>query len=131
VSEASVEAVRRVYAAFGAGDVPTVLDLLGDVEWHEAEGLKFGGVYRGAQQVAENVFGPIAEDVSGFAVTPEEYIADGDTVAVVVRYSGTGNETGQELDLPAAHVWDVPGGKVARFRQFVDTVKFNEVVPKG
>jgi ketosteroid isomerase-like protein len=27
------------------------------------------------------------------------------------------------------HVWDIRDGKAARFRQFIDTVKFREVVP--
>jgi ketosteroid isomerase-like protein len=27
------------------------------------------------------------------------------------------------------HVWDIRDGKVARFRQFIDTVRFAEVVP--
>jgi hypothetical protein len=46
-----------------------------DIEWHEAEGLPYGGVYRGPQQVAENVFGPITTDLEGFVVTPEKLIA--------------------------------------------------------
>jgi ketosteroid isomerase-like protein len=91
--------------------------------------MPYGGVYNGGQAVAENVFGPITEDVTGFTVTPEEFVASGDTVAVVVRYTGTGNSTGKDLDEPAVHVWDFRGGKIARFRQFVDTAKFLEVVP--
>jgi hypothetical protein len=27
------------------------------------------------------------------------------------------------------HVWDIRHGKLARFRQFIDTVNFAEVVP--
>jgi ketosteroid isomerase-like protein len=27
------------------------------------------------------------------------------------------------------HIWDIRDGKVTRFRQFIDTVKFTEVVP--
>jgi ketosteroid isomerase-like protein len=49
-------------------------------------------------------------------------------VAVVVRYTGTGKDTGKELDLPVVHVWDVRNGKLAQFRQFMDTAKFLEVV---
>ena len=100
-----------------------------DIEWFEAEGMPYGGVHRGAEAVAQNVFGPIAEDVEGFAVTPEELIGSGTTVAAVVRYTGTGKETRTALDVPAVHVWDVRDGQAARFRQFIDTVKFAEVVP--
>jgi ketosteroid isomerase-like protein len=128
--EQNVEVVRALYAAFGKGDVPAVLGLMAeDIEWHEAEGLPYGGVYHGGEAVAENVFGPITQDVADFAVTPEEFVASGDTVAVVARYTGTGNGTAKSLDVPVVHVWDIRGGKLARFRQFVDTAKFLEVVP--
>jgi ketosteroid isomerase-like protein len=48
------------------------------------------------------------------------------------RYSDVGcpeTATGKALDLPAVQVWDVRDGKLARFRQFIDAVKFAEVVP--
>jgi ketosteroid isomerase-like protein len=44
-------------------------------------------------------------------------------------YTGTGKATGKALDLPVVHIWDIRDGKLARFRQFIDTVKFAEVVP--
>ena len=48
-------------------------------------------------------------------------------------YRGPGavaeNVFGETLDLPAVHVWYLRDGKVARFRQFMDTVKYREVVP--
>ena len=130
MSEQSVEFVKGVYAAFARGDVPAVLGAFADdIEWYEAEGMPYGGLHRGGEAVAQHVFGPIAEDVEGFAVIPEEFMGSAGTVAAVVRYTGTGKATGKALDLPVVHVWDIRDGKVARFRQFIDTVKFAEVVP--
>jgi hypothetical protein len=130
MSEQNLEVVKGVYASFAQGDVPAVLGVLADdIEWHEAEGMPYGGVYRGGDAVVQNVFGPISTDVEGFAVTPEEFIASGDSVAAVVRYTGTGKVTGKALDVPVVHVMDVRDGKITRFRQFIDTVKFAEVVP--
>ena len=130
MTEQSVEFVKGIYGAFAQGDVPTVLGAFADdVEWYEAEGMPYGGLHRGGEAVAQNVFGPISQDVDGFTVTPEEFMGSGDTVAVVVRYTGTGKATGKALDVPAVHVWDIHDGKAARFRQFIDTVKFGEVVP--
>ncbi|MGD9735266.1 MAG: nuclear transport factor 2 family protein [Solirubrobacterales bacterium] len=130
MSEQSVEVVKGAYAAFASGDVPAVLEVFADdIEWHEAEGMPYGGVYRGGEAVLQNVFGPIAEDVEGFAVTPREYMATGDAVAAVVSYTGTGKATGKPLDLPVVHVWDIQDGKAVRFRQFADTVRFADVVP--
>jgi uncharacterized protein len=130
MSEQSVEVVDGVYKAFARGDVPAVLGAFADdIEWFEAEGMPYGGLHRGGDAVAQKVFGPITEDVEGFAVTPEQLIGSGETVAAVVRYTGTGKNTGKALDLPAVHVWDIRDGKLARFRQFIDTVQYAEVVP--
>jgi len=130
MSEQSVAVIKGVYDAFAQGDVPAVLGAFApEIEWYEAEGMPYGGLHRGPEAIAQNVFGPCVEDIDEFAVTPEEFMSAGDTVAAVVRYTGTGKATGKELDLPVVHVWDVHGGKVARFRQFADTVKFAEVVP--
>ena len=100
-----------------------------DIEWHEAEGMPYGGVHRGRDAIAQNVLGPLLADIPDFALAPEEFLASGDKVAVVVRYTGTGKETGKPLDLRVVHVWDVREGQAARFRQFADTVKFGDVVP--
>ena len=130
MGEQNVEVVKGVYAAFARGDVPAVLEAFSDdLEWFEAEGMPYGGLYRSGDAVLQNVFGPIAADVEGFAVTPEEYIGSDATVAAIVRYTGTGKATGKTLDEPAVHVWEIRDGKLARFRQFIDTVKFAEVVP--
>jgi ketosteroid isomerase-like protein len=130
MGEQSVEFLKGLYAAFGRGDVPAVLaGFADDIEWHEAEGMPYGGIYRGGEAVVQNVFGPITTDVEGFAVTPEEFVGSVDTVVALVRYTGTGKVTGKALDVPVVHVWDIRDGKVTRFRQFIDTVRFAEVVP--
>jgi uncharacterized protein len=130
MSEQNVELVKGVYGAFDTGDVPAVLGAFADdIEWFEAEGMPYGGLHRGPGAVAEQVFGPITADVDGFALVREEFMASGDSVVAVVRYTGTGKATGKALDVPAVHVWDVRDGKLARFRQYIDTVKYAEVVP--
>jgi hypothetical protein len=130
MSEQNVEFVKGVYGAFDRGDVPAVLGAFADdIEWFEAEGMPYGGVYHGPDAVAQNVFGPITTDIDGFTLVREEFIASGGTVAAVVRYTGTGKATGKPLDVPAVHVWDIRDSKLARFRQFIDTVKYAEVVP--
>jgi uncharacterized protein len=50
---------------------------------------------------------------------------------VVVRYTGTGKVTGKALNEPVVHIWELRDGKLARFRQFIDIVKFGDVVPAG
>jgi ketosteroid isomerase-like protein len=130
MAEQSVEVIRRVYEALASGDVPAALRAMADdLAWHEAEGMPYGGVYRSGEAVAQNVLGPITQDIPDFAVSVEDLIGSGDRVAAVVRYTGTGKTSGNTLDLPVVHLWDVRDGKIVQFRQFIDTVKFREVVP--
>jgi len=130
MSEQNVELVKGFYDAAERGDTQAVLGAFAeDIEWHEAEGMPYGGVYRGAEAVAQNVIGPIREDVDDLTLVREEFIASAGSVAAVLRYTGTGKASGKPLDVPAVHVWDVRDGKLCRFRQFIDTAKFAEVVP--
>ena len=129
MGSAEMGLVRSVYEAVGRGDVPAAFaNMSEDVDWYECEGLPYGGHYRGPGQVGERVFGPLYADFPDFSVTPEEFLDQDSTVAVVVRYRGTSEHTKASLDQPAVHLWDVRHGEIVRFRQFVDTVKFREVV---
>jgi uncharacterized protein len=120
---AATEAVRASYEAFARGDLDGVLVLLHEeVEWHQAQGLPHGGVYRGSEAVRENVFEPLdAEWWAEFEALPNELIDGGDEVVVLGRYVGTAKDTGKRLDVPFVHVWSLRGGRAWRFRQFLDT----------
>ncbi len=132
MSEENVGLVRGLYEAFNRGDVDAVLGAFDEnIDWYEAEGMPYGGHHRGPQAVAENVFGPISSDIDDFAVTADEAYAGGDEVVTIVTYSGTGHESGKDLRQPAVHAWTVRDGKIVRFRQFMDTVKYNEVLAVG
>jgi ketosteroid isomerase-like protein len=131
MGDENVEVAKATYEAFGRGDVPAVLGAFSDdIEWHEAEGMPYGGVHHGPQEVAENVFARVVQDLDGFTVTPREYYPAGDRLVVICHYGGTGKVTGKELDLEVAHAWDFRDGKLARFRQFADATQFLEVVPE-
>ena len=126
MSHDNIAFVRSLYEAFGKGDVPTVLaGFADDIEWNEAEGMPYGGQYHGPEAVAENVFGPVTSDFDDFDVTPEEILADGDRVVVLLTYTGTAKESGNKLSMPAAHVWTVRDGKITMFRQLADSATFN------
>lgn len=131
MSEQNVALAREMYEAFGRGDVPGVLGgMAEDIEWHETVGTPYGGLYNGPQAVAENIFAPVVQDIEDFAVTPEDIYSDGDEVIVVARYTGKGAVTGKPLDVPGVHIFTFRDGKVTRFRQFIDSVTFNEVFPE-
>ena len=123
--------VRSLYEAFGRGEAETVLgSLASDVDWREAETQPYaeGNPYVGPQRVGEGVFGRIMGDWDGFVVSPRRFVAEGDTVAVSGRYTGTHKASGQELDAQFAHFWTVRDGKVTAFQQYTDTAQMSGIL---
>ena len=116
------DTIANLYAAFGRGDVPTVLAALApNISWTEAEGFPYGGTYVGPDAVLQNVFAKLGSEWNGFAAVPHELIASADTVVALGEYSGTYKATGKSFNAPFAHVWKFGGGRVISFRQHTDT----------
>ena len=126
----SVEATRRSYEAFARGDMDGVVaDMDEAIEWHQAQGLPHGGLYRGLAEVRRAIFGPLDEEWwDEFAADAHEFLDAGDHVVVIGRYRGRAKGTGKPLDVPFVHVWTYSGGKAIRFRQFLDTAGWVEAL---
>jgi ketosteroid isomerase-like protein len=124
-SDHAAEAVLPLYEAFARRDLPAGLACMADdIQWHEAEGLPWGGLRVGPAAVAKGVFAPSLELIPDLAVTPEHVVSSGDTVIIQHRYTGTVAANGAKLDLPGVGIWDVRDGRVSHYWQFVDTVLF-------
>lgn len=127
---ANLDLIRRLYEAFGAGDIPTVLSLMSPgIVWNEAESFAYadGNPYRGPDAVLSGVFARLGSEWDGFAAMPEEFLDAGDTIVVLGRYRGTSKATGRAMDAQMAHVWRVAGGKATGFQQYTDTLQLARV----
>ena len=115
-------AVKAIYAAFAAGDIPSVLGALApDVEWTEALGGPYGGVFIGPGAVLEGVFMKIGGEWDGFTAVPAEFVSEGDTVVALGTYAATFKGTGKSFTAPFVHVWKFRSGLAASFHQHTDT----------
>jgi len=125
------QVIEGAYQAFAKGDVPYIMNMLApDVVWLEAENFIYAdrNPYIGPQAVLEGVFMRLAADFEGFTVTPEEIVADGDTVIGRGRYRGTCRATAKAVDSQFAHVFHFRDGKIVRFLQYTDTAQFRAAV---
>ena len=122
------EIVEGVYVSFAQGDVPAVLGTMADdIQWTEADGFPLAGTYVGPQAVLEGVFMRLGEIGEGYAVVPEQFVADGDTVVMVGHYAWKHKSSGDPAVVKVAHVLTLEGGKIVRFQQHVDTVRVREL----
>jgi ketosteroid isomerase-like protein len=119
-----VDVVKRLYQGFAADDVTAVLDTLDPaVEWIEAEGYIYGGIYRGRDAVVEGVLARDRLEWDGFTAEPDLIISDGDQVVTRGWYSGTYKATDRAFRARFVHWYTVRDDKVVRFEQVVDSVK--------
>jgi uncharacterized protein len=127
----NVETVQRIYQAFGAGDVPAILELLADdVEWEQwdnnqavASGVPWMTPRRGRTEAAKF-----------FETAAQMEIVDLQIIDIMASEKQVAVEFVLEANLPAfggghyrdeeMHLWTFDDeGKVVRLRHYVDTAK--------
>jgi ketosteroid isomerase-like protein len=125
------ELIQSLYAAFGRGDVPTVLGMFSpDIVWNEAENFVYAdrNPYIGPQAILEGLFMRLGAEWEGLTVTPEKLVAEGDTVIGLGRYTGLFRATGTRVNAQFVHVWTVSNSLVLGFQQYTDTAQMRDAV---
>lgn len=123
--QSNLDVVKALYAAFAEGDMDAAAALMADdMEWREAENyvLADRNPYIGPAAVIPGVFGRTAELFETFAVEVGTFVADGDTVAMQGRYRAVAKATGIAVNPEIVHWFTLREGRIASFRQHVDTL---------
>jgi ketosteroid isomerase-like protein len=125
--------IQSLYAAFGRGDIDTVVaSVSSDVDWENVgrpSDYRTFGPRRSPEEVRE-FFTALAEDVDFAEFAPREFDAAGDKVFVEGHSRMSLKAGGPEVDTDWAHVFTVRDGKVTRFRDFIDTAQVAEAYAK-
>jgi len=119
------EIIENAYASFATGDV--LAAMADDIQWTETDGFPLAGTYVGPQAVLEGVLMRLGEIGDDFAVVPEKFVADGDTVVALGSYGWKHKNSGEPAVVNMAHVWTLSGGKAVAFQQHVDTIRVGEL----
>jgi ketosteroid isomerase-like protein len=77
--------------------------------------------------VLEGVFMRLGEIGDHFAVVPEQFVADGDTVVALGNITWKHKDTGAPAAVKMAHVWTLRDGKATTFQQHTDTARVREL----
>jgi hypothetical protein len=131
MAENNVQLMKSLYGAMARGDAAAAFALFDpQIVWNEADNFAYadGNPYIGPQRVGEGIFGRLMTEWDNFAVVPDQYVGDGETVVSIGRYRATFKATGSPLDAQFVHVWTVRNGKIVAFQQYTDTLQFARVM---
>ena len=121
----NLETVQSIYAAFGRGDVPAILEVMSDdVVWEYGaadNGVPWLAPRRGKKGVGEFFQSLAAMEITKFEV--HDIVGDGPVVVALIGIDFTVKATGKKVsEGDEAHVWRFDDrGRVVRFRHAADT----------
>lgn len=123
MTQENVRTVQSLYAAFGRGDVPAVLEAMDpEILWCNPGPSDFAyfGTHRGRGAVAQNIFAFLGENLQISMLEPRDMLASGDKVVVLLHMEATARKTGRKIVQDVAHVWTFKHGRCAQFHDLQD-----------
>jgi ketosteroid isomerase-like protein len=125
----NVAIVQQLYDAFARRDAGAIRELFdAGIEWIQNEGFPGGGRHVGPDAVLNDVFAKFRVEWEWWRAVVHEWLVAGDTVIALGEYRGTHKATGKSTVAAFAHVYDLRGGRIVRFRQYTDTVKVRQAM---
>jgi len=116
--------IQDCYSAFLRGDIPAVLGMMSDdMDFYVPGDGAFptAGHRRGLAEMQE-FFRTLNDSVRFDAFEPLNFVAQGDLVVVLGRYTGTAKPTGRNFTMEWAMAWTVRQGKIVKFQEYTDTL---------
>ena len=124
-----IERVRQIYAAFGRGDINTILEnMTDDVSWEfeATKDISWSGIRHSPGEAAGFFAGIAAEHENPVLEMTEFFLSADDAVAAFGRYQATVKVTGIRVDTPVAHYFKFRDGKIARHMNIINSAAFVE-----
>jgi hypothetical protein len=121
MGDETMSSMRQIYRAMQRGDADQLSDAVAhDIECTLPESVPWGGTHHGHLGLI-SVVEVFEQRVDGMWADPDEFIDAGDRVVVLGRLSGRARSTGEEFEVPFAHVWALSDGVPSRLRGYYDT----------
>ena len=113
----NAELIQKGYRAFGAGDIPAILEIFDPgITWHVPGRSPISGDFKGHDGVLD-FFGRCQELSGGtLRIAVDETLADGERVVVLCTVSAQRGD--RFWSSPEVQVWRVVDGRAVEFREF-------------
>jgi ketosteroid isomerase-like protein len=119
----NLDIMKKAYAAFARGDIPTILgiyDPTAELESAGPKGLPWAGSYRGPEG-AKKYFAAIETEADVEAFEPHTFMAQGDQVVVLGVETVRSKRTGRSYETHWVHAFTIAADKIIKFREYCDT----------
>lgn len=128
MAQDNVDVIEKAYAAFGKGDVESVIEFFAEsAEIVAPETLPWGGTYQGPEGM-RTFLAKVLEHFSDFKSVPEKVLgADDNHVIVVARNSGR-VKGGNRIENPVVWIYQLRDGAITSAWVFVDTAAVREAL---
>ena len=130
-AEDNKQLIQDMFAELSKGNPEAFLgNMADDVEFTIIGSTKWSGTFNGKQELVEKLLGPLGSQLeSGITITPSNFIADGDFVAMQAKGKST-TKSGKSYDNTYCQVFQVVNGKVQRVTEYLDTELVTEAFGK-
>jgi ketosteroid isomerase-like protein len=114
--------IQDMFAELSKGNAPAFLNALADdVRFTIMGTTKYSGTFNGKQEVITKLLQPLTAQLEGgLTITPENFIADGDFVAMQARGKST-TKSGKPYNNTYCQVFRIANGKVQEMTEYLDT----------
>jgi ketosteroid isomerase-like protein len=114
--------IQDMFAELSKGNAPAFLNALAeDVRFTIIGTTKYSGTCNGKQELINKVLTPLTAQLEGgLTITPENFIADGDFVAMQARGKST-TKSGKPYNNTYCQVFRIANGKVQELTEYLDT----------
>lgn len=123
----NIELVKKFYLLFGKKD-RQFLELCADsIEWAVMKNMPNGGTHVGKKAVFDGYFPKLFSNFAEFHVSTDEHTAVDDKVIVLGTYHIV-SKSKKKFNAPFVHIYTIKDNKIAKFRQYTDTVEIQNAM---
>lgn len=114
--------IQEMFAELSKGNAPAFLNALADdVRFTIIGTTKYSGTFNGKQELVNKLLQPLGAQIEGgLTITPENFIAEGDFVAMQARGKST-TKSGKPYNNTYCQVFRIANGKVQELTEYLDT----------
>jgi len=114
--------IQDMFAELSKGNAQAFMNnMADDVEFTIVGTTKYSGTCKGKQELVSKVLGPLSAQLEGgLTITPENFIAEGDFVAMQAR-GKSNTKAGGTYNNTYCQVFRIVNGKVQQVTEYLDT----------